>query len=666
MLQDRCLACHNDRDQSGGLSLTRREHLTEGASSGPVLIPGDAAASYLIELLQPVGGRAEMPKDNPAVAAELATLQNWINRGAPWPADRVLESPTRIDQAWWSFSELKLPTLPELESTADEIADLYQPIDAFVLAKLREHGLEFSAEADRRVLARRLYFDLLGLPPTPEQVQAFIDDPAADAYERLVDRLLQSPHYGERWARHWLDVVQFADTHGYDKDQPRLHAWPYRDYVIRAFNQDKPWSQFIEEQLAGDVLYPGTVDGIEALGFLAAGPWDLVGHAEVPETKIDGQMARHLDRDDMVRTAVQSFTSLTIGCAQCHHHKFDPISQREYYQLQAVFAGLDRADKAYYSDDPRMNFRRQQLVARQQAAQRLVWCLESQLEQRADQLLQHLNGRIGQLESSAGEANPTEAYGYHSQLAHSADDIKWVQIDLGLAATATQLEIYPAFDLFNGIGAAFGFPTRMTVEVSASEDFAAERTQVFQLQAADADRARQGPLILPLAETAVRYVRLTALKLAPRLADDYCFAIAEVRLLNANQDNLALAAQVTAADSIEAPPRWSRQYIVDGIAPRQPSESLEVLLAEQRRGNANCWGLNLGKRLVEAAATLAGRWSAVGSVACANGSSRGPCTAAQTTSSGLGTVVDCPEKYGCCSAARSPVLVNWSSLVRCH
>ena len=217
-------------------------------------------------------------------------------------------------------------------------------------AKLREKGLTPSPEADRRTLIRRLYFDLIGLPPSLEEIDAFVADPAPDAYEKLVDRLLASPQHGERWARHWLDVVHYGDTHGYDKDQPRPIAWPYRDYVIRSFNADKPYGSFVQEQVAGDVLFPGTTDGITALGFIAAGPWDLIGHAEVPETKIDGKVARHLDRDDMVSNTINTFLSLTVQCAQCHNHKFDPIRQEDYYRLQAVFAALDRADRPYYTD----------------------------------------------------------------------------------------------------------------------------------------------------------------------------------------------------------------------------------------------------------------------------------------------------------------------------
>src|SRR6266705_1740215 len=247
---------------------------------------------------------------------------------------------------WWSFKPAKRPPLPEVKNKKWA----RNPIDLFILAKLEQEKLSPSPEADRRTLIRRLSFDLTGLPPSPEEVAKFIADRSPRAYEQLVERLLDSPRYGERWARHWLDTVHFADTHGYDKDKTRPNAWPYRDYVIHAFNQDKPYSRFVEEQIAGDVLFPEEPDGVVALGFIAAGPWDYVGHAELPETKTDGLIARYNDRDDMVMTTMSTFQSLTVHCARCHDHKFDPITQRDYYSLQAVFAGVDRANRPFDSD----------------------------------------------------------------------------------------------------------------------------------------------------------------------------------------------------------------------------------------------------------------------------------------------------------------------------
>ncbi|HMF13703.1 MAG TPA: DUF1549 and DUF1553 domain-containing protein, partial [Gemmataceae bacterium] len=185
---------------------------------------------------------------------------------------------------------------------------------------------------------------------TLAEQEAFLRHPTLEALDRVIEDLLARPAYGERWARHWLDLARYAETNGYERDATRPNAWRYRDYVIRAFNDDKPYRRFVQEQLAADVLFPNEPHLTPALGFIAAGPWDFIGHAEVPESKIDGKVARHLDRDDMVTNTIQTFNSLTVQCAQCHHHKFDPISQEDYYSLQAVFAAVDRADRSYDTD----------------------------------------------------------------------------------------------------------------------------------------------------------------------------------------------------------------------------------------------------------------------------------------------------------------------------
>jgi len=240
--------------------------------------------------------------------------------------------PGSSDATWWSFRPLTSPPAP----VAGDATWPRTPVDAFISRSHRRHGLAPSAAAGPRTLIRRVTIDLTGLPPTPDEVARFLADGSVEAYPRLVERLMQSPRYGERWARHWLDVIHYGDTHGYDKDKLRPNAWPYRDYVVRAFNADKPFDRFVLEQVAGDVLFPTTVDGVVATGLLAAGPWDYIGHAEVPETKLDGQVARNLDRDDMVRTVINSFISLTVQCARCHDHKFDDVSMEDYYSLQAV------------------------------------------------------------------------------------------------------------------------------------------------------------------------------------------------------------------------------------------------------------------------------------------------------------------------------------------
>jgi cytochrome c553 len=341
-----CFACHGPDKQRGGLRLDVRAAALMGGDSGPVIRIGQSAESRLIRYVAGLAADKVMPPKGERLSAEqVGLLRAWIDQGASWPDAAAGEAGTA--EVWWSLRPLTRPAVPGIPNLKSQISN---PIDAFVLAKLQAAGLEPSPEADRRTLLRRVTFDLTGLPPAPEEVEAWLSDTSPGAYERLVDRLLASPAYGERWARHWLDVVHYGDTHGYDKDKPRPNAWPYRDYVIRSLNADKPYARFVQEQLAGDVLFPGTADGIEALGFIAAGPWDFIGHAEVPETKTDGRIARHLDRDDMVANTVNTFVSLTVQCAQCHNHKFDPIPQEDYYRLQAVFAALDRADRPYYTD----------------------------------------------------------------------------------------------------------------------------------------------------------------------------------------------------------------------------------------------------------------------------------------------------------------------------
>jgi len=266
----------------------------------------------------------------------------------------------KAGDAWWSLQPIVKPQAPAVKSLEDWIRN---PIDRFVLARLHEKGLAPAPPADRRTLLRRLSFDLVGLPPTPEQMAAFLNDSSPDAYEKVVDRLLAGPHYGERWARHWMDVIHFAETHGHDQDVPRENAWPYRDYLIRSFNDDKPYARFVEEQLAGDILFPEDPQATVALGFLAAGPWDESSLRDIREDTLDRKAAQYLDRDDMIGTVSMTLLSATVQCARCHDHKFDPISNGEYYALQAVFAGVDRADRPYESD-PALRARRIALLKR--------------------------------------------------------------------------------------------------------------------------------------------------------------------------------------------------------------------------------------------------------------------------------------------------------------
>ncbi len=263
----------------------------------------------------------------------------------------------------WSYVPLRPVTPPEVGVT------VRNPVDAFILARLDASGLSPAEEADRATLLRRVSFDLVGLPPTPQELRTFVADPAPDAYERAVDRLLASPRYGERWARHWMDAVHFAETHGHDQDRIRTNAWPYRDYLVRSLNADQPYARFIQEQVAGDALFPGNPEATVALGFIAAGPWDESSLRDIREDTLDRQIGRYLDRDDMVSTVMNVVTSTTVQCARCHDHKFDPVSQADYFALQAVFAGIERANRVF-DREPAVHSRRQEIRGRQRRIER--------------------------------------------------------------------------------------------------------------------------------------------------------------------------------------------------------------------------------------------------------------------------------------------------------
>ncbi len=568
ILAKHCLSCHGPDKQKSGLRLDRRADAIAGGDSGKVIVPGKPADSHLIKLITSDDADVRMPpKKLPLSAAEVATLRAWVEQGAKWPDDGIaVANPAN----WWSFKPLKKPAVPAGAN----------PIDHFVRAKLSDSGLSPSKEADRRTLIRRLYFDLIGLPPTPEEVEAFVKDSDANAYETLVDQLLGSPHYGERWARHWLDVVHFGETHGYDKDKPRPNAWPYRDYVIRSLNGDKPYGRFVAEQIAGDVLYPGTVDGIEALGFLAAGPWDFIGHAELPESKIDGKIARHLDRDDFVSNTIGTFMGLTVHCAQCHNHKFDPISQEDYYRLQAVFAAIDRTDKSYDAD-PQIAARRVELEAQKKVAAERIATLGAEARKKAGAELVAIEKQLADATKPANAPKPPE-YGYHSQLAPNQDVIKWVQVDLNGSIKLNRVILKPCHDEFNNIGSGFGFPVRFKIELSDDPTF---KTSVVLADETARDFTNPGtaPYSAKADGKAGRYVRITATKLAPR-QNDYMLALAELEALDADGKNHALKAPVTALDSVEAPNRWRKSNLTDGLFPPGPKLAPAELakLTEQR------------------------------------------------------------------------------------
>ena len=334
LLREHCVECHGPKKQKGELRLDARAFAFKGGHDGAVIVPGDPGKSPLIDRIASTDADERMPpKGEPLSAEKVALLKAWIGSGAGWTEtdeDRAATVDQR--QRHWSVQPITVA------------ADGPQTINGFVTAKLAEKGFTMSPEADRRTLIRRVSFDLLGLPPTPERVERFTRDEDPQAYEKLVDEFLASPHYGERWARHWLDIAHYADTHGFERDQLRPHAWRYRDYVIEALNADRPYDQFLREQIAGDVIAPDQQRAIVATGFLAAGPWDFVGHVETQSPALN-RAARAGDLDDMVTQVMTSTMALTINCARCHDHKLDPISQKEYFSLWSVFAGVKRANR---------------------------------------------------------------------------------------------------------------------------------------------------------------------------------------------------------------------------------------------------------------------------------------------------------------------------------
>ncbi|MCA9105252.1 MAG: DUF1553 domain-containing protein [Planctomycetales bacterium] len=568
----RCLSCHDSTERKGGLSLEDASALN-GGDSGALVEPGDASASLLVEYVTPFNGVASMPEDSdPLSADEVAAIERWIEAGAIWPDGFRIEAGVVSDLDWWSLHPLNRPSVPTLEPGDSDI--VRNEIDRFLLAKLRAEGLGFSPEADRRILIRRLYFDLIGLPPTPAEVERFVADPDPLAYEKLVDQLLDSPRYGEQWARHWLDIVQYGDSHGYDKDKPRPNAWPYRDYVIRAFNDDKPYGRFVREQLAGDRLWPDTADGIVATGFIAAGPWDFIGHAEVPESKVDGMVARNLDRDNMVSSTMNVFTSLTVQCARCHNHKFDPVTMEDYYSLQAVFAAIDRADREYDAE-PSIGSRRLALQTRQQELQTRHDAIARLMEEAKPPEARELEARLARLVTPPAATVVTnepraEAFGYHSQVAPRADIVKWVQVDLGRPYPLDHILLFAADEYgFSD----FGFPNRWKVEIANDVDFSEAE---LILDATDGSFPRPGSQAVDVAGHGqeARYVRITATELWSRrrqgepLSNDWIFALGELAVVSGGK-RVPVSA-VTSLDSIEAAPRWSRAALIDGIYGTHP------------------------------------------------------------------------------------------------
>lgn len=348
ILQKRCFTCHSHSSgmMESNLALDWKSGWEKGGDRGPAIIPGDAETSLLVRAIRHTDADLQMPEEK-LPQEEIDAITKWIADGAIDPRE---VKPISEASDWWSLKSIP----PREESLKAAASGRDHPIDGFILAKLSENGLKPSPEASPEVLVRRLYYDMHGLPPSADECAAFLNSPTQENWNKLVDLVLASPRYGERWARHWLDAIHFADSHGTEHDVFRPFAWRYRDYVVQSFNADVPWSRLIREQLASDHFYPDEPALAAALGYLGAGPYDLSAAATAPKS------FEYMERDDIVTQTMASFVSTTANCARCHSHKFDPITQEDYFSLQAVFAGVGKGN-VLFDDD------------REKAARRAHW-----------------------------------------------------------------------------------------------------------------------------------------------------------------------------------------------------------------------------------------------------------------------------------------------------
>jgi hypothetical protein len=332
LLQRKCGSCHGASGMSG-LKVSARETLLKGGNRGPAVVPGKSSESLLYKAVAHIG-EVSMPPGGALPAGDVAAIKEWIDSGAAWSSGSGTQTST-----WWAFKKPVRPAVP---------AGTKNPIDAFIDQRLKSSGVTASSDADRLTLLRRASYDLLGLPPSKEEIDHFLNDKSPDAWEKEIDRLLASPRYGEKWGRHWLDLARYGDTAGFEQDPYLLLAWRYRDYVIKSFNDDKPYDRFIKEQIAGDELYPTDPEARTGTGFYRVGTnRDMLFKVE------DINLVEK--RIDMVDTTGGVFLGLTVGCARCHDHKFDPIPQRDYYRMQAIFQPAV-ADRVFLDYNPARNY----------------------------------------------------------------------------------------------------------------------------------------------------------------------------------------------------------------------------------------------------------------------------------------------------------------------
>jgi hypothetical protein len=378
ILEKKCLGCHNPNILKGDLSLATLEDIRLAGED--ILIPGNSEDSMLHWITLPLGPDEppDMPEEGePLTAEEAELLAAWIDAGADWPEGLVLKEASKADKSWWAYQPLAEPKRDS--------------IDAYISERLSEEGLSMNPEADRRSLIRRATYDLIGLPPTPEEVAEFVDDSDPRAYEKLIDRLLNSPQYGERWGRHWLDVTRFGESVGFEQNWIIQDLWPFRDYVIQSFNEDKPFDEFIREHLAGDVIAEGDPSVEIGSSFLVAGPYDTVNNQDA----VQAAQIRANTLDEIINASGEAFLGMTLSCARCHDHKFDPISQADYYKVYATFAGV-RHGSVPWATPERKRARAQKLKPLNEEKQRL----ELEIEDLRSEILERSRETLAQFEAN--------------------------------------------------------------------------------------------------------------------------------------------------------------------------------------------------------------------------------------------------------------------------
>ena len=339
VLAENCYECHGEQKQKAGLRLDNIGYILAGSEDGQVLVPGDASKSLVYTAITHVDPDLQMPKKADKLPDnQIEDIRKWIEMGAPWPENEVVKAAksgefTEAERAWWSFQPLQDVTPPNVDPATGIVKN---DVDKFILAKLKEKGLKQAPEATPEELVRRLYFNMHGLPPTNEELDTYLADKDPEKYEKLVEKLLASPRYGERWGQHWLDLSRYAESDGYRQDGYRPDAWPYRDYVIKSFNEDKPYDQFVREQLAGDEIAPEDPDVLVATGYLRHGIYEW--------NQADAENQRELIETELADVTGELFLGLSYGCAKCHDHKFDPILQKDYFRMRSFFAPVQWRD----------------------------------------------------------------------------------------------------------------------------------------------------------------------------------------------------------------------------------------------------------------------------------------------------------------------------------